>query len=106
VFYLNDMPNVLLDSKRSFVVFSYDHGHGLMLLRSRKTPDNPTRMDVLFQDVRAIESRMWFEGIRIEESDLQAIAEFQSNPCELIEPGLRVYLLRGSNWSGYVLAGC
>ena len=54
-------------SNRIFVLFSFSMSHGLLLLRSSKTDDDPTRLDVLIQDVRAMEVRAWFEGIQIEE---------------------------------------
>jgi hypothetical protein len=55
-----------LEFKRSFVVFSYYMGHGVLLLRSRKTLEHPTRIDILFKDVRAIEIRAWFNGFELQ----------------------------------------
>jgi hypothetical protein len=97
--------NVILKSARTFVIYRYIDGHGLLLLRSRKTDRYPTRFEILFKDVRAMEVRCWFDGISIEEVDPDYLAPFKSNPIELLEPGNRVYSLRGSNWQGFVLGG-
>jgi hypothetical protein len=80
-------------SDRKFSIFSYEVGHGLLLLRSGKTNEHHTRIDVLVKDVRAMEIRSWFEGFEIAEEDREYLREFRSNPIEMIEPGNRVYAL-------------
>lgn len=92
-------------STRTFVVVSYAASHGLLLLRSRRTKDHPMRIDILFQDVRAVEMRFWFDGIVIEAADTEFLRAFASNAVAMVEPGNRVYSLRGDGWRGYVLAG-
>jgi len=74
-------------------------------MRSRKTKLTPTRIDLLFQDVRAIEVRAWFDGIRIEEVDKQFLKGRGSNPIEMIEPGNKVYSLSSSGWNGFIVGG-
>ncbi|HWZ99073.1 MAG TPA: hypothetical protein VN025_15045 [Candidatus Dormibacteraeota bacterium] len=96
---------LVFHSERNFVVYSYDASHGLLLLRSRKTKGATTRIDVLFQDVRAMEVRSWFVGIRIEESDQQQLEGCKSNPLEMIEPGNRIYSIIGNGWQGFVVGG-
>ena len=55
---------LIYESDRLFSVFGYSMCHGLLLLRSGKSNEYPnTRVDVLFQDVRAIEIRASFKGI-------------------------------------------
>src|SRR6267142_1236814 len=96
----------LFTSDRSFVVFSYAMSHGLLLLRSRRLPPAiPTRLDILFQDVRALEIRCWFEGLRIEEADIKFLRGTRSNPVALIEDGNKVYALNSSGWTGFVVGG-
>jgi len=95
----------IFESARSFVVFSYNIERGLLLLRSRKANATPTRIDVLFQDVRAMELRSWFQGIKIEESDRQFLETARSKPVEMIEPGNRIYSLVGPGWTGFVVGG-
>jgi hypothetical protein len=96
----------IFSSTRSFVVFSYAHSHGLLLLRSRKTPSIATRQDILFQDVRAVEVRARFDGITIEEADdASFLADRPSNPAAIVEPGVKLYRLKGNDWSGFVVGG-
>ena len=99
------MKKLLFESSRTFVIFSYGMSHGLLLLRSRKTEQAQTRLDILFQDVRAMEIRAWFEGVKIEEVGPEFLQPRSSNPAEMIEPGNKVYSLSGVGWSGFVVAG-
>jgi hypothetical protein len=96
----------LFRSERKFSVFSYGISHGPLLLRSGKTAEHRTRIDVLFQDVRALEIRAWFDGLEITEVDRDYLDGFRSNPLEMLEqPGLKVFALDGKGWQGFVVAG-
>jgi hypothetical protein len=97
--------NPLFESDRMFVVFSYSMSHGLLLLRSRKAGRFLTRIDILFQDVRAMELRSWFTGVSIEQVEADYLLHQRSKPAELIEPGNVVYLIAGSGWDGFVVGG-
>lgn len=92
-------------SARKFSVFSYGISHGPLLLRSGKTDEHHNRIDVLFQDVRAMEIRSWFEGLEIDEVDRSYLRDFPSNPIEMMEAGLRIYALSGNGWQGFVVGG-
>ena len=92
-------------SDRTFVLFSYDASHGLLLLRSRKSNQHPTRVDVLIQDVRAMEMRSWFDGVEIEEVDPSCLGSRNAKPAGMVEPGNRAYIVRGGNWDGYIIGG-
>lgn len=98
-------PTTLLDSDRSFVIFSYSINHGLLLLRSKKAGKISTRLDVLFQDVRAMEIRSWFDGLKIEEVGAEYLGKQGSAPVALMETGNRVYRLIGDGWEGFILGG-
>jgi len=97
----------LYESDRVFSIYGYAMSHGLLLLRSGKSNETPTtRVDILFRDVRAIEIRTWFKGIRIEEVDDPRFLDGQaSKPEEMIEPGNRIYALTSSAWKGFIVAG-
>jgi hypothetical protein len=99
------MKNFEFESARRFVVFSYSVGHGLLLLRSSKTNASPTRLDMLIQDVRVMEIRSSFDGIRIEEVNVEYLGKYSSRPAEMLEHGNRIYAMRGSGWSGFVVGG-
>src|SRR4029078_11406407 len=92
-------------SDRKFSVFSYSVSHGPLLLRSGKTNEHHTRIDVLVRDVRAMEIRSWFEGFEIKEEEREYLREFRSKPIEMVEPGNKVYALRGRAWQGFIVGG-
>ena len=83
----------------------------LALLKARRQggvqrPLTNTRVDVLFHDVRAMEIRAWFRGIRIEERDDPHFLNGQrSKPLDMLEPGSRIYALSSSGWEGFVVVG-
>jgi hypothetical protein len=58
---------------RRFSLHLYWASHGPLLLRSGKTKQQPTRIDILFYDVRWMALPVWFEGIRIERGELSNI---------------------------------
>jgi hypothetical protein len=86
-------------------VFSYGISHGPLLLRSGKTDEHHTRIDVLILDVRAMEIRSWFEGFEITEVDRDYLRNFRSNPIEMMQIGLSVYALSGKGWQGFIVGG-
>ena len=92
-------------SNRTFVLFSYNASHGLLLLRSRKTNQYPTRIDILIQDVRAMELRSWFDGIEIEEVGVSCLSDRHAKPTDMAEAGNRAYSVKGENWNGYIIGG-
>ena len=57
------------EGDREFSVFVYLISHGLLLLRSGKSEAHPTRVDILFQDVRWIGIPGLMNGVRIERGD-------------------------------------
>jgi hypothetical protein len=98
---------LIYESDRLFSVFGYAMSHGLLLLRSGKSDQTPaSRVDILFQDVRALEIRAWFQGVRIEEvTDPQFLDGRPSKPAGMMEPGSKIYALISAQWQGFVLGG-
>jgi hypothetical protein len=108
---------VVYESDRLFSVFGYSMSHGLLLLRSGKSNTARTRVDILFQDVRAMEIRAWLAGIQIEELNDPTFLENQrSKPLETIEPGLKVFSVSCPErrnpiedatlgWQGFIVSG-
>lgn len=90
---------------RRFQIWSYTVSHGTLLLRSTKAPGTPTRVDVLFKDVAAINLPTNVDGLTIERADDAAAREAAST---LDEPELRgrtVFAVRGRGCRGHVVAG-
>ena len=101
----NTTAGEIFRSERRFDLFSYGVSHGPLLFRSGKNNEHGKRLDVLFTDARAFESRNMFIGIRIEEIGLDRLADRPSRPAEFAEVGLKAFLLVGVGWEGFVLAG-
>jgi hypothetical protein len=99
------MSTPLFQSDRPFALLTYTRSHGLLLLRSGKPNPSSKRIDVLFQDVRAMEIRAWFEGIEIAETDAKYLENRMSVPSEMLEFGNRIYALKGVGWSGFIVGG-
>lgn len=72
-------------SPRRFQVWRYQVGHSQLLIRSVKSADHPSRIDVLFKGVDVIEMPTNFEGL------------------EIIRDGGR-YVLAGKGWTGSITA--
>jgi hypothetical protein len=92
-------------SDRKFSVFGYSVSHGPLLLRSGRTDEHHTRIDVLILDVRAMEIRSWFEGFEIALADQDYLRDFRSRPAEMMEPGLNAYAISGKRWQGFIVGG-
>lgn len=103
--FLTHFDKSMIDYKQNFVLYSYVASHGLLLLRSRRTKLEVKRIDILFQDVRAMDIRAWFDGLIVNEISPELLNGYPSNPSVMIEPGNKVYQLTGLNWTGYVVAG-
>jgi hypothetical protein len=92
-------------SDRKFSVFGYWASHGPLLLRSGRTDEHHTRIDVLILDVRAMEIRSWFEGFEIALVDQDYLRDFRSRPAEMMQPGLNAYAISGKGWQGFIVGG-
>ena len=92
-------------SDRKFSVVGYGAGHGPLLLRSGRTDEHHTRIDVLILDVRAMEIRSWFDGFEIALVDQSYLKDFRSCPAEMMQVGLNVYAISGKGWQGFIVGG-
>jgi hypothetical protein len=67
---MSTLAKLPIEYSRQFSIQLYWNSHGVLLLRSRKTKENPTRLDILFSDVRWMALPVWFDGIRIEQGTI------------------------------------
>jgi hypothetical protein len=67
---MSTLAKLPIEYSRQFSIQLYWDSHGVLLLRSRKTAEHPTRVDIVFSDVRWIALPVWFDGIRIEHGAL------------------------------------
>jgi hypothetical protein len=71
---MSHIATLPVEYNRLFSVHLYWVSHGVLLLRSAKTNQHPSRVDILFSDVRWIGLPVWFDGIRIELGDLSDVS--------------------------------
>ena len=62
------MPEPEFESDRHFQIWTYGVGHAMLLLRSVKSEDHATRVDVLFVAVDHLDLPTSFDGLRVERS--------------------------------------
>lgn len=82
---------IVFESDRLFSLFGYSMSHTCFCLDAGNRTKTPSSgVDVLFQDLRAVEIRAWFKGIKVEETDDLGLLDGQrSKPTDMIEPGNR-----------------
>lgn len=99
------MPNLIIGSDRQFQLWKYTVGHSQLLLRSVKSSDHPTRIDVLFKGVSqfhlptVLNSLFITEGAEIELPGFFTLRESAAQKKEL-----KVFPVRGTDFVGYVSA--
>ena len=99
------MPDEIINSEREFQIWQYTVGHRQLLLRSTKSPDFPTRIDVFFKGVSELHLPTAFSGLSIREASDRDIREL----CGLLNSqslakGVKVFKLQGIDFLGYVAA--
>ena len=95
---------VHFDSHRSFRMWSYRVGHNLLLLRSVKSEQEPTRVDVLFKPVAALNLPSEFRGLRIRDADADEAASIRSVAGGSWIEEHRLFIVEGGEFTGWVLA--
>ncbi len=91
-------------SDRKFQLWLYSVSHGQLLLRSPKSAVEPSRVDVLFQNVLGLHLPTLMEGLNIELAD-QQLARFATSNLAAWGPlKSNVFRVFGSDWEGYVVA--
>jgi len=98
------MNNTLLHLPRRFQLWRYNVSHRQLLLRSTKEPDVPTRVDVLFKGVAAVKLCVEYSSLTIRKAT-SAESTSIANELRVVMAGKDVFLLDGSECSGYVVAG-
>jgi hypothetical protein len=99
------MSIALLDCQRLFQIWEYTVGHRQLLLRSVKATGIPTRIDILFKDVAAIQLRTTLDGLTISEATEDQKIDLQLQTNSDIVNKRKVFIVRGLNFEGYVVAG-
>jgi len=93
---------------RRFVISGYLHSMGVLVLRSTiRHGSSGTRMDILFQDTKAISLPSFMDDVVVSEGTADLATRFGSGPMAAfdLEFGIKVFTLGGQDWSGLVIAG-
>jgi hypothetical protein len=90
---------------RIFQVWLYTVGMGRLLLRSTKSPASPTRVDILFQDVRAMKLPTQLDGLVLRSPTAAEVHVIENDTGQLSSAETKIFILQGASYSGYVLAG-
>jgi hypothetical protein len=89
---------------RVFQMWAYSVGMGRLLLRSTKTGNFPTRIDVLFQNVKAMQVPTVFDGLVVTEADDEFAARIETE-TGLLRDDNRFFCLETAHRVGYIVAG-
>jgi hypothetical protein len=104
----DNMANEIINFQRHFQVWRYTKSHGQLLLRSERMQKNgiiPTRVDVFFKNVAAIHLPASFDGLSISEASEAEKPELHLQIGSKDMRERKVFIVRGSNFQGYVIAG-
>lgn len=94
----------LVSFERRFQLWAYGVSHAQMLLRSNKSDDAPTRIDVLFKGVAAFELPTAFQGLAIAEASWDEASGLGVQLGLGSATGRKLFAIRGQKFCGYVAA--
>jgi len=98
-------PPLVDRRERIFQVWSYTVGMGRLLLRSTKNETFTTRVEVLFQNVKAMQLPTSLEGLVVAEADAELAQRIEAETGLTRGEGARFFGLWTSHRVGYVVAG-
>jgi hypothetical protein len=102
--------NEIIDSKRFFQLWRYSVGHSQLLLRSTKSEDCPTRIDVFFKGVKEFHLPTSFDGLSIADVSNEEVRRLQAfKPSLKTGYYYRFYKVKSVDFAGYIVAlvvGC
>ena len=95
---------LLITSQRFFQVWGYTVSHSELLLRSVKSDEFSTRIDVFFKGVKELHLPASFNGLSLEtyEEGLQYPSILQGTAS--LAHGRKVYVAKGNGFVGYIVA--
>jgi len=100
------MSHQIASFHREFKVLTFMTSHGQLLLRSHKSANCGTRVDILFKDVYAFHLGTALLGLSIVETSKEELTKQFGDLNALEATQVKWFLLQTSTWSGFVHAGC
>ena len=107
------MSEAIISFQRKFQVWLYSVSHGQLLLRSNRTEDFSTpidvvfntRVDILFKDVAAMALPTLFDGLSVAETAKDEAHDLNIQLGAWPIQNRKTFAIWGANFSGYVVAG-
>jgi hypothetical protein len=93
----------IISTERKFKLWHYNVSHGRVLLRSTKSANNPTRIDILFTDVQRIELNTTLENLSIIEYG--EVKDQSMEITSLLKCGYKLFKIESKNSIGNIVAG-
>lgn len=90
---------------RRFQLWAYTVGMGRMLLRSTKSETFDSRIDVVFQNVQALQLPSVLAGLSLDVANAGRTASITAVTGLQVGEGCTFFTLDGVGYSGYVVAG-
>ena len=99
------MPSPIISSHRRFQIWRYTVSHSQLLVRTTKTEEFPTRIDVLFKGVKEFHLPTAFDGLSImEASDKEVLKLCDLRQLSSLYNREKVFTVQGRDFVGYVVA--
>lgn len=98
------MNSLIIGSDRMFQVWKYTVGHRQLLLRSTKSPDYPTRIDVFFKGVAEFHLPTQLQGLFVTETSPNDVHRCSIDQAHPFASNMKAYAVKGANVMGYVVA--
>jgi len=99
------MPTEIINSKRFFQLWSYSVSHSELLLRSTKSAEFPTRIDVFFKGVSALHLPEASNGLSItkaSDADIRKLCTLRQSLS--FGKDVNVFMVQGADFVGYIAA--
>ncbi|AZI57858.1 hypothetical protein EH165_06530 [Nakamurella antarctica] len=90
--------------ERVFQLWGYTVGMGRLCLRSTKSDQFTTRIDVVFQNVKAVHLPTFLQGLVISDANATETERIIRDTGMLPDNGCKFFSMVGSNFNGFVVA--
>jgi hypothetical protein len=90
---------------RMVQMWSYAVGHSQLLLRATKDREHPTRVDVLFKSVGAMQMPTVMASLVVRDAEPEERARILSSTSVEMPEERRCFVLEGPDFEGWVIAG-
>jgi len=89
---------------RKFELWFYTPSHSCLLFRSNKSKTHPTRIDLLFGGVDALECRANLDSLKIVEVPVASLQDLDTFVTTQPHKNFKGYILTATDSKGYIVA--